>query len=120
MTKVEKPIEKAQIDSQNPIAPRDIKKGEEVSIVYSSIWSPAYGFPHMQTVGFFWKKQVPNGWEDRGLVDVDVKYLGDGYTQDIYPGCPDCNSQLHVGRENEKGFLFCPKCLVKLDKKEAV
>jgi hypothetical protein len=55
------------------------------------------------------------GWEKRGK--VRGVYGGEkGLT--AHDACFRCRSILCVGRENNSSFLYCPKCLVKINKLE--
>ena len=86
-------------------------------------------FPSYKTVGhLWWKKRVPNGWEDRGEIDSRsvplpkdqwyTRYVfGEPYeirTEGRYRIHSECATRLQVGLEDSKSFLFCPKCLVKI------
>lgn len=86
-------------------------------------------FPSYKTVGhLWWKKRVPNGWEDRGEIDSrsiplpkDQWYttyiFGEPHeikTESRYRIHSECATRLHVGLENGQSFLYCPKCLVKI------
>lgn len=90
------------------------------------------GFPHYRRGGLFkWFKLEPWGWEDRGEVkgkDVPLPkeewYEIKGYyashfssivkTKEVFTGCSQCKEILHIGRENNQSFRFCPKCLTKI------
>jgi len=51
------------------------------------------------------------GWQDRG--QVGENYIGDDivrYSSHIF-----CRTRLRVGKEKEATFLYCPKCLIKID-----
>ena len=97
------------------------------SVLYTA--KPKIGFPHYVTVGrWWWKKRVPNGWEDRGEIDSRsvplpkdqwyTRYIfGEPYeirTEGRYRIHSECATRLQVGLENEQSFLFCPKCLIKI------
>ena len=96
----------------------------------TSTWSAHYGFPYYITVGhLWWKERVPNGWEDRGEIDSrsvplpkDQWYttyiFGEPHeikTENRYRIHSECATRLHVGLENGQSFLYCPKCLVKIE-----
>lgn len=77
----------------------------EAVVHLTSTWSAHYGFPYYITVGhLWWKKRVPNGWEDRGAVKTDEKIA-------VHK---DCYTLVHIGIEGSETFRFCPKCLVKI------
>ena len=79
----------------------------EVVEYQTSTWSAHYGFPYHITVGhLWWKKRVPNGWEDRGQAEKR--------TENRYRTHSECATRLHVGFDDEGSFLYCPKCLVKI------
>lgn len=68
------------------------------------------GFPYYKTVGhFWWKKEVPDGWEDRG--EQEKERIGN---KNYRYACNFCNTTAHIGRENQEAFKFCPRCLVKI------
>ena len=86
-------------------------------------------FPSYKTIGhLWWKKRVPNGWEDRGEIDSRsvplpkdqwyTRYVfGEPYeirTEGRYRIHSECATRLNVGLEDRQSFLFCPKCLVKI------
>ena len=63
------------------------------------------GFPHKNWFG------RPQGWKDLGNVGADYKSDGVETTS-----CHAfCRTRLRVGKENEKRFLYCPKCQVILE-----
>ena len=115
----------------SPIAAKCMKCEQMCEVVeyYTSTWSAHYGFPYYITVGhLWWKKQVPNGWEDRGEIDsrsvplpkdqwYTMYIFGEPHeikTENRYRIHSDCAIRLHVGLENGQSFLYCPKCLVKI------
>ena len=51
------------------------------------------------------------GWKDRGLVGVNY----DGDHNETYTAHSFCRTRARIGIENEEIFLFCPKCLCKID-----
>jgi hypothetical protein len=123
------PIKSNCCDS--PIAAKCMKCEKMCEVVehQTSTWSAHYGFPYYITVGhLWWKKRVPNGWEDRGEIDSrsvplpkDQWYttyiFGEPHeikTESRYRIHSECATRLHVGLENGQSFLYCPKCLVKL------
>jgi len=106
------PIKSNCCDS--PIAAKCMKceKMCEVIEYQTSSWSAHYGFPYYITIGhLWWKKRVPNGWEDRGKVGTFLdkrNYYTSTLKHDF------CRTQLHVGIENLENFKFCPVCMVKI------
>lgn len=50
---------------------------------------------------------IPIGWKYRGMVgyDYDPKE-----NVNVRTGCNLCRTILNVGIENNKAFLYCPKC----------
>ena len=68
------------------------------------------GFPHYRRGGWLQLfRMKPWGWEDRGKCKTidDGEYLHKKF-------CHRCNTILHIGRENNQSFRFCPKCLTKI------
>lgn len=53
------------------------------------------------------------GWKDLGVVERTFERCEVG--GDVYNrvGCGLCHANVHVGKENNKVFLFCPRCMVK-------
>ena len=64
------------------------------------------GFPHKNIFGF------PKGWKDLGEVE---SYNGkkENLVIDIHSFC---KTILNIGKENNKFFKFCPRCMVKTEK----
>ena len=63
-------------------------------------------FPKRKLLGL-----IRDGWKDRGKVGSE--YVRDGVTKtDAHSFCM---TDLRVGLE-EKMFLYCPKCLIKMKK----
>ncbi len=62
------------------------------------------GFPHK----FLW---IPIGWKDLGRINSFYNWDKEVYAYRIHEFC---NSRLKVGEEDSR-FLFCPKCLVKIE-----
>lgn len=64
------------------------------------------------------KKRVPDGWEDHGEVynHLDVCY---GYGPETYfeewEFHKFCRSKVHIGRDKERMFKFCPECMITVD-----
>lgn len=59
-------------------------------------------FPEKNWLGF--KK----GWEDLGK--IDAKWVRDDvYTQPI---CTFCRTPIRIGREKQRVFKYCPRCLM--------
>lgn len=64
------------------------------------------------------KKGFPNkilgifsyGWRDRGKVGITL--IVDNHANCTV--CVLCRTRARVGVENNKAFLFCPKCIVRL------
>lgn len=52
---------------------------------------------------------IPIGWQDRG--ESERNYTKSSVHRII---CSYCYSIVHVGREKDEKFLFCPKCLAKV------
>lgn len=65
------------------------------------------GFPHT-FLG------IPIGWKKRG--EVGNSYSG-GDTYE-YQSCAICKTRASIGIESNGPFLYCPKCLIKLVKKD--
>ncbi len=55
---------------------------------------------------------IPIGWQKRG--GVGLNYVGGGTYE--FRSCGDCKTRVKVGIEDNKPFLYCPKCLIKLAK----
>lgn len=123
------PIKSKCCDS--PIAAKCMKCEQTCEVVECCKikYSAHYGFPFYKTVGhLWWKKRVPNGWEDRGEIDSrsvplpkDQWYttyiFGEPHeikTESRYRIHSECATRLHVGLENGQSFLYCSKCLVKI------
>lgn len=71
---------------------------------------PQSGFPHYRRSGWLQLfRMKPIGWEDRGKC---ARRIDKGFV--YVKNCDQCNSELHIGRENNQSFRFCPKCLVKI------
>jgi len=105
------PIKSNCCDS--PIAAKCMKceKMCEVIEYQTSSWSAHYGFPYYITVGhLWWKKRVPNGWEDRG--EVGEYYDENGFLIRLKDSV--CKTRLCVGIDESGSFIFCPKCLIKI------
>lgn len=58
---------------------------------------PKIGFPHRVRGGWrqLWRK-VPFGWKDAG--------------KDWTLGCNFCNTTIRLAVEDERKFMYCPKC----------
>jgi len=66
---------------------------------------PQSGFSHYRRGGWLQLFRMrPVGWEDRGKCK---NWFGKRL-------CRICLSVLHIGRENNQSFRFCPKCLTKI------
>lgn len=117
----------------SPIAAKCMKCEKMCEVVehQTSTWSAHYGFPYYKTVGhLWWKKRVPNGWEDRGEVKGEPYKLPEDrwWTMErAYGGGKmivktdekiaihkDCHTVVHIGLEGSGPFRFCPKCLIKI------
>lgn len=59
-----------------------------------------------------WLKR-PIGWEDLGKM-MERSEVRDGRTIILITTHALCNSALHAGKEEDKLFRFCPRCLVKI------
>lgn len=67
-------------------------------------------FPYYRRGGWLQLFRMrPWGWEDRGKCN---RRINDGLT--YYKICFECYTELHIGRENNQSFIFCPKCLTKI------
>jgi len=69
-------------------------------------------FPDYKTKKFLFLKigKIEDGWEDLGFVKKISS--DDGIFIDTVV-CFFCHERTRVGRENNKTFKFCPRCLVK-------
>jgi hypothetical protein len=56
-----------------------------------------------------WKGTV--GWEDRGETGSVYNKETASNTRIV---CARCATEARIGRENNKPFIYCPACLVKL------
>jgi len=63
-------------------------------------------FPNYKRTWYGAKK--PDGWEDRGRTCG----LYSSLYSSRYRLCELCNSVVHVGKQKDKLFLFCPLCMV--------
>lgn len=52
------------------------------------------------------------GWNKRGRVSEES--IRKNRIQ--YDACSFCYTRLHIGRESGVAFLYCPKCLIKINK----
>jgi len=63
---------------------------------------------------WFSKVEIPDGWEDLGLVKKIIKLEGEKRVSHI-KYCTFCNDRARVGREgNGEMFYFCDRCEKKL------
>jgi len=63
----------------------------------------------------FWEYEtkIPDGWKDLGLVkEVEDIEKGRNIIKSFV--CPYCYSRIAVGKEAEKIFRFCPRCMIKI------
>jgi hypothetical protein len=65
-------------------------------------------FPEKNFFGF------PKGWKDLGEIKpihilIDGKVILERELHTL------CHTRLHVGKEGENLFIFCPRCLVVID-----
>jgi hypothetical protein len=65
----------------------------------------------------FFKYKVKDGWEDLGKVGV---MLYNNVTNETYYRIHSfCGKRINIGREsNGNLFMYCPRCMVKVTKKE--
>lgn len=59
-----------------------------------------------------WEEKTPDGWDDLGFVESTCKIVN-GELRSVTKGCSLCCSDVKVGREDEKLFRFCPRCLTR-------
>ena len=86
----------------------DYHVGEKLVSLTSS--KPQSGFPHYRRGGWLQLFRMRSfGWEDRGKCN---KRTDKGLV--YYKICFDCSTELHIGREDNQSFRFCPKCLNKI------
>lgn len=64
-----------------------------------------------------WEKDVEirDGWEDLGETPTWEESLGGGFIQTMSKGHALCRTTIHIGREENEPFAFCPLCMVKLE-----
>lgn len=60
-------------------------------------------FPNYRSRFFF---KVPDEWEDLGEISTKVRVIHHSL----------CGTLLHVGKDKEKVFQFCPMCMIKMKK----
>lgn len=59
---------------------------------------------------WFWR---PIGWKDLGK-KKRVSYVENGKNFTKTKLCSISNDRVHIGRENNKLFFFCPRCMIKM------
>ena len=71
------------------------------------------GFPHKNWLG------SPKGWKDLGEKGYEKEeLLQDGWTQKTYIVHPYCRTRVNIGKEGEKLFQFCSRCMVRVEDSE--
>lgn len=68
-------------------------------------------FPNLKTVGFIFKKRVPDGWLDLGKQRPTAEVGGIRSVVSYHKLCGDT---VNIGKENGVPFQFCSRCLIKL------
>jgi len=54
---------------------------------------------------------IPYGWKYRGKVGAN--FIGNGIHE--YISCGKCRTKASIGIENNLSFIYCPRCLAKLN-----
>ncbi len=67
-------------------------------------------FPERKKPTFFNWFDKTDGWEDLGYIG-DV-HQGDKTFTELHSFC---KTKIKIGKEDEKLFKFCPRCLIKLE-----
>lgn len=63
--------------------------------------------------------KIPDGWEDRGSVaSYNINFHSAKKEERwVHEVCVYCYTCVHIGKEQEILFKFCPKCLIQLTEK---
>jgi hypothetical protein len=67
-------------------------------------------FPQKNWLGY------NKNWEDLGERNYPKEYVKGSITGEYYikrEGCDVCGDVVHIGKEKEEMFLFCPRCFRK-------
>lgn len=67
------------------------------------------GFPQKNWLGF------PKGWQNLGKVS-EFTSVENGLSIENKLVCANCKDRIYIGREEDKVFHFCNKCLQKVTK----
>ena len=71
------------------------------------------GFPECKYKRrWFFSEKVSDGWEDRGQTGR-FDYLARSWINEHFHSY--CGQVLYIGREAGDVFMFCPRCLVKVE-----
>ena len=79
-------------------------------------------FPYYKTITkkhsfLFWKwtttKEIEDNWQDLGYIETLYSNNVEHITI-----CQKCKMKMKIGKENNKTFKFCPRCLEKTTKSD--
>ena len=79
-------------------------------------------FPNYKTITYehsflFWEwtttKKIEDNWQDLGY--IEILYSNDAEQTTI---CQKCRMRMRIGKEKNKTFKFCPRCLKKTTKSD--